>query len=224
MGHDQHELFTAIAGNNILAAGGALHILSDRTQDRISGRVAERIVEALEVVDIDHHHAEGLTCAPGAALFPAERLFDITAVVQAGQPVMHDLLSQVEISLREFLLRPQPLLYLLIQGGPGYLELRVPLCDISIQLGVQSLQFRDVPMEFPRYRAQERVDGFMIGPRLARRGLRPGKRCIDHRKQRLRTGRLGNERHAEGVCQSFGFDLDVGGGSKYHSGLDEVGI
>src|SRR5439155_1460589 len=78
-------------------ARGGQHVLADGTQHRVPRRVAERVVEALEVVDVDHHHAEGLAAAPGAALFPSERLFEVAAVMQTGQPVMHNLVLQAEV-------------------------------------------------------------------------------------------------------------------------------
>src|SRR5206468_821489 len=75
------------------------------SQHRLPRRVAERVVEALEVVDVDHHYAEGQGAAPGAALFPAERLLEVAAVMEAGQPVMYDLVLQAQVCLRQFLLR-----------------------------------------------------------------------------------------------------------------------
>jgi len=53
--HDQNELLAAIAGDDILAPRNGQHVLAYRTQHRIPCRVAERVVEALEVVDVDHH-------------------------------------------------------------------------------------------------------------------------------------------------------------------------
>src|SRR5712692_10853806 len=101
--HDQHELFAAIARDDILAPRSGQHVLAYCTQHRIPRRVAERVVEALEVVDVDHHYAEGQAAAPGAAFFPAERLLEIAAVMKAGQPVMYDLVLQAEVGLRQFL-------------------------------------------------------------------------------------------------------------------------
>src|SRR5712692_11811774 len=104
--HDQNELFAAIAGDYILASCSGQHVLAYCTQHRIPRRMAERVVEALEVVDVDHQHAEGLAAAPSAAFFPAERLFEVAAVMEAGQPVVHNLIVQAEVCLRQFLLRP----------------------------------------------------------------------------------------------------------------------
>src|SRR5947209_6196338 len=100
--HDQHELFAAIARDDILAPRSGQHVLAYCTQHRIPRRVAERVVEALEVVDVDHHHAERQGAAPGSAFFPAERLLEVAAVMEAGQPVMYDLILQAEVYLRKF--------------------------------------------------------------------------------------------------------------------------
>ena len=105
LGHHQHELFAAVSGGDILAAGRRQQVLAYPTQYRVARRVAERVVEPLEVVDIDHHHAEGLAAASGAAFFPAERLFQVAAVIEAGQPVVRSLVSQAEVCLRQLLLR-----------------------------------------------------------------------------------------------------------------------
>src|SRR5882762_3112805 len=103
--HDQNELFSAVAGDDILAPRSRQHVLAYCTQHRVSRGVPERVVEALEVVDIDHHYTEGQAAAPGAALFPAERFLEVAAVMEAGQPVMHDLVLQAEVCLRQLPLR-----------------------------------------------------------------------------------------------------------------------
>src|SRR3989475_7608626 len=97
--HDQHELFAAIARDDILAPRSGQHVLAYCTQHRIPRRVAERVVEALEVVDVDHQHAEGLAAAPSAAFFPAERLFEVAAVIEDGYPAMPDYIAAAEASL-----------------------------------------------------------------------------------------------------------------------------
>src|SRR2546422_9885716 len=121
--HDQHELFAAIARDDILAPRSGQHVLAYCTQYRIPRRVAERVVEALEVVDVDHQHAEGLAAAPSAAFFPAERLFEVAAGMEAGRPAVHTLILQAEGWLRRLLLRPQPRFYLPVQRGSHPLQL-----------------------------------------------------------------------------------------------------
>src|SRR5438034_2174057 len=79
--HDQNELLAAIAGDDILAPRKGQHVLAYRTQHRIPCRVAERVVEALEVVDVDHHYAERQRAAPRAAFLTAERFLEVAAVM-----------------------------------------------------------------------------------------------------------------------------------------------
>src|SRR3989442_7969528 len=112
--HDQHELFAAIARDDILAPRSGQHVLAYRAQHRIPRRVAERVVEALEVVDVDHQHAEGLAAAPSAAFFPAERLFEVAAVIEARPPPLPNPIVQAEGLLRPFLLPPSPPFFFLV--------------------------------------------------------------------------------------------------------------
>src|SRR5439155_14986823 len=133
--HHQNELFAAIAGDDILAPRSGQHVLAYCTQHRVPRRVAERVVEALEVVDVDHHYAEGQGAAPGAALFPAERLLEVAAVMEAGQPVMYDLVLQAQVCLCQFPLRQYPLFYFLVQRRSHHFEPAVGLGDATTQLG-----------------------------------------------------------------------------------------
>ncbi|MPM48095.1 hypothetical protein SDC9_94817 [bioreactor metagenome] len=53
-----------------------------------------QIVEVLEVVDIEHHHANGQSLPFRAAEFPLHRLLHVAAVVQTGQRVADGLLAE----------------------------------------------------------------------------------------------------------------------------------
>src|SRR5258706_9628689 len=124
--HDQNELFAAIARDDILAPRSGQHVLAYCSQHRISCGVAERVVEAFEVVDVDHHYAEGQAAAPGAALFPAERLLEVAAVMEAGPPALPNLGFRGEGWLRQF---PPPHLTLCVflpPSRPATLRSRVP--------------------------------------------------------------------------------------------------
>src|SRR5437588_7351990 len=70
--HDQRELLAAVAAQDILAARERQHLLSHRAQYRVTCRVAERVVAALEMIYVDHHHTERLVAAPGAAFFAVQ--------------------------------------------------------------------------------------------------------------------------------------------------------
>src|SRR2546425_11333578 len=91
---------------SILAARERQHVLSHRAQYRVTGRVAERVVAALEMIDVDHHHAERLVAAPSAALFAIQRLLQVAAVEKAGQRVTHSPVVQTEVCLGQLPFRP----------------------------------------------------------------------------------------------------------------------
>ena len=67
--HDQRELLATVPAQDVLAARERQHVLSHRAQYRVTRRVAEHVVAALEMIYVDHHYAERLAAAPGAALF-----------------------------------------------------------------------------------------------------------------------------------------------------------
>ena len=52
------ELVAAEAGNRVRRAHGALEALRHLPQDRVAGRVAEAVVDGLEIVQIDEHDAD----------------------------------------------------------------------------------------------------------------------------------------------------------------------
>src|SRR5262249_15986103 len=74
LGHHQHELFSSIAAHDVLAARRHEQVLNDRAQYRVARGVAERVIEPLEIVDVDHHHAKRAAAAPRPALLASQRL------------------------------------------------------------------------------------------------------------------------------------------------------
>ena len=59
---------------------------ADRAQDLVAGRVAVRVVEDLELVDVDHQHADRVA-RPAATREQAAELVEVASVRQAGQGV-----------------------------------------------------------------------------------------------------------------------------------------
>src|SRR5262249_29440434 len=112
--HDEHEFLASVAAYDILAARRHHQVLAHRPQYRVTRRVSQRVVEALELVDVDHHHAERAAAAPRAALLAAKRLFKVPAVVYAGQAVVHRLVPEPAVALRKLLLGPQAFLDFLV--------------------------------------------------------------------------------------------------------------
>jgi hypothetical protein len=56
--------------------------------------VPERIVEVLEMVQIEHDHAQCLAGSNGAMYFPFERFFQIAAIEEARHGISNGLVSQ----------------------------------------------------------------------------------------------------------------------------------
>ena len=65
----QRELLTAVAGQQLVLAHDLAHGLRDLTQDEIAGLMPVGVVEPLEVVDVDHDHADH--AVPVGAAAPA---------------------------------------------------------------------------------------------------------------------------------------------------------
>ena len=85
-GQGSDELLAAIAGQQIVTPlQAASKNGGDRLQALISFRVAIGVIEALEVVDIDHENGQAKTLAPRAAVGRAKRFIEAASVAQAGQ-------------------------------------------------------------------------------------------------------------------------------------------
>src|SRR5690242_1541564 len=154
LGHHQDKLLAAVTADEVFAARRRQQVPAHCAQHGVAGGVTESVVEALEVIDVDHHHPERAAAAPRAALFPAEGLLQVAPVVQASQPVVHDLVLQPQVGLRQLLLRPKALLDLLIQRGSRYLQPRVALGYTPVQLGVEPLEILGLALELGGDRAQ----------------------------------------------------------------------
>ena len=81
-----HELLAAVAGRDVVLADGRDDRAADRAQDLVAGRVTVRVVEDLELVDVDHQDADRVAraAAPGEQ---AAELVEVAPVRQAGQGV-----------------------------------------------------------------------------------------------------------------------------------------
>ena len=85
--HDE-ELFATPPCHDVgfsqAGGDGARHL----GQHLISGPVPELVVDALEVIDVDHGHAEAPTRAHAAVLFGVQQLQHAPAVDEPGQFVV----------------------------------------------------------------------------------------------------------------------------------------
>ena len=80
------ELLAAVAGRHVVLADRPGDGLGDRAQDEVADGMPVAVVEALEVVDVDHEDAERVIGPPAAGEEAAE-LVEVAAVRQAGQGV-----------------------------------------------------------------------------------------------------------------------------------------
>ena len=91
--HDQ--LFAAIAARDIARANGADDRGGDLAQDRVAKGVALLVVEALEMVEIDHHDRQRAFAALGEADVAIEHVLHVAAVVEPGERVAQGLGAQL---------------------------------------------------------------------------------------------------------------------------------
>ena len=84
------ELISTETADHIGLAGGIHQHPTDLPQHRISLNVPAEIVDALEVVQVDDEHAEGVGITPGSAKLLAKPLVKITPAVNTGNLVNVD--------------------------------------------------------------------------------------------------------------------------------------
>ena len=82
------ELFAAISGGEIArTATVPINALGDEAESVVPGRVAQRVVVFLEIIDIDHQHGESFARAVAARAFVREEFIERAAIGEARQPV-----------------------------------------------------------------------------------------------------------------------------------------
>ena len=82
--HD--ELLTTVASRHIVLPDRRDDGTADGAQDLVAGRVAVLVVEDLELVDVDHQHADRVARAPTSGEQTAE-LVEVASVREAGQGI-----------------------------------------------------------------------------------------------------------------------------------------
>ncbi len=115
----QHEFLAAVPAGQVLHAHVALQQLRQGLQHGVARGVAVGVVDALEVVDVDHQQRQRQ--ALGAALRDPGREggVQVASVVQAGERVAHGLLLQLVLQRPDFLeLGAQPGVALLLLHRP----------------------------------------------------------------------------------------------------------
>ena len=94
------KLFASDAGQQILGAEHLFCRADQGLEGAISGGMPSRVVEVLEVVDVDNDHAEWMIMAKAARSFSLGRLFHRSAIQRSGEGVSAGLLGQLSLQLR----------------------------------------------------------------------------------------------------------------------------
>ncbi len=83
--HQQQELVAALAREDVAAADELGDAARRLAQHLVTGGVAERVVDELEVVEIEVEEGDGLARAAGPREVGAQLLLELGAVRQAGE-------------------------------------------------------------------------------------------------------------------------------------------
>ncbi len=124
------ELLAAVARDQFAFAGHDLEQPAELAQHIVAVLVAVRVVDLLEMVDIEEHQRERLLVAPGPFVLDFELFVKGAMVAQAGQPVGRrqfgqKLIGMFELGFLRFKLRTVLVdaLHLLAQLGLGFAAL-----------------------------------------------------------------------------------------------------
>ena len=90
---EHRELVAAEAGDHVLRAQHGAQARADRAQQLVAGVVAERVVEHLQVVDVEEEQREAAALRVGARDRVAEALEQQGAVGQAGERVVQGVVA-----------------------------------------------------------------------------------------------------------------------------------
>ncbi len=85
--HDDRELLAADPADGVARAHGREEDRRDFGEDVVAGRVAVHVVDALEVVEVEHHERDGRLVGRGDEELLPEALVECAVVPEAGQRV-----------------------------------------------------------------------------------------------------------------------------------------
>ena len=113
---DDRKFLAPVAGEHIFGAHGLLHGLRHVNQHSVARRVSVGVVDALEVIEVEHHQRHYGVVAARVGDLDLEPLFEVLAVVAAGQRVahrrfvelvQHSLLARVGVGVAKHHRRPE---------------------------------------------------------------------------------------------------------------------
>ena len=96
-GQDHGELLPAVARGKVHLPDRLAEELGDFPDDAVSLQVAVGVVELLEVVDVEHHEAEGRLVAPRSLQLLVEGLLEEVVGEQAGHAVRGGLAEEARV-------------------------------------------------------------------------------------------------------------------------------
>ena len=94
---EERELVTAEAAGGVLGAQHRLQPLRDQAQQLVAGRVAERVVDGLELVEVDEQDRDPLLGAPDERV--AEAVDEEDAVGQPGERIVERLVPELVLEV-----------------------------------------------------------------------------------------------------------------------------
>ena len=86
-GHDDAELLAAQPADDVGAAHGLAEDVRERDEHLVARAVAVDVVDALEVVDVEHEHGDRVVRAADAVQLGAQAVVEVAVVVEARQGV-----------------------------------------------------------------------------------------------------------------------------------------
>ena len=89
LGQQHGELFPTVAADDVNCAGLIDERLRDGAQHVVAGLMPVRVVDALEVVDVQHEERDGTVVADGALVLVGDAVLKIAPVVEAGERVSY---------------------------------------------------------------------------------------------------------------------------------------
>ena len=109
VGQDHRELLAAEARHRVHRPDAVAQREGDRLQDDVAGRMAVRVVDALEVVDVDHQHQRRLAGAGDPVDLAGQRELELAPVRQARERIAaRELAQAVDHRLQPRGARPRP--------------------------------------------------------------------------------------------------------------------
>ena len=94
---EDRELVAALASGDVAGPDRAAQAMGDLDEEPVAGPVAERVVDDLEVVEVEEQHRDVRAAPPAALERPFEVLAEEDAVGQPGQRVVEGVVEELRL-------------------------------------------------------------------------------------------------------------------------------